>query len=691
MNKDENKIDLETLVNTFKSQIGSKGKGELVREKLNDLEQVWTGKLNDERNQEKVLINLWNRLIKVSLELENIDLALLVIARLKLTRIARVIQSILMVRANEVAVSVGLAYVAREFGLEYQPKNQFDEPKSIFSIDILLELLINQGKWSEAKSLVDGSYKGTKASLMKRRLSFRHAQHLESDESYCDALAKYEEAKVEANHAFRILSKLHLGRVIRELKDYWMTEERKLTILPVHYFETFNWQEDVRNNLEEFCLSGELGPINTVRLISTLSRSDSKRFDMIEDKIIESQANDEVHLAISPLQLRDQNHIDRKSFLKLINAKIESSLQIQLAQIACLNLKRNMNSQRVSCYLLGLNQFESYIRLNETDRLAKMELLARESVDPYTFVSNLPDVLRTRQNAKRVPNSNLSLLLLKLGLVDEALEYVQNSNEIRQNLLSECVGWFGQIVDTKVGQDWSWMDPEICETTLLKFSKASNDNLVFDQELQEEQTQATNVIKYVIFALIVFIDKLKKDEDNVQKMENDPESEFILQEKEQQTSNEWLRKLEIMFYYLAKFLKDFTFSVCNEESGQQLVKATSLLMKLSRSKMDSIKDSEIIRDSFRQLVDCIASRCLMEAQYKQAASLFSQMGNHMEACKCLMREGDIGVVIDFALITNDIAVNRITLNYLRHLNAKPEVIRDFIARTKGSSSLQRVA
>lgn len=661
------------LIESFGQKIALRGRGESVREELENLERVWVQQLNPQQIEDAQRA-LWIRLVPISIEANNVDLALLLVAKLKLVRLVNIIQSTLIPKATKLGVAVALNYVANEFGLESNlDLNDLlniepDKPRSLFDIDQLTQLHVHKARWSEALDSTDRAFDGLQADLNRRRIRFRWARFLEADDNFTAAIEQHELAQTESDHVIRLLLKQHLNRASQEIRNYCLSSSRDLSSLTIQNFKIFAERPEIREQIRSVWANRHLG-CYTSQLFPQIASIDRGEIDWLERRTYEALPD------VNTRDLITSNEIDSRTVGILMNAgsSLSEIPRSRLADLTSWYYRDPSRSMSVSKMHLVLGVPEGFTRVKSSDRWTQLEMITPHLVDHELLGIELCELLG-RHRGQQVKCRGLAFMLIRLGLADEALHEIAVllEEESGHVALSELVEWFGTTIETRIAREegWNWIDPVLSEATLLELHEI----LLRDREAEEKQ-QATDVIRYVIFALIIFLDKLNN---------NDEESE------QQTTTNlvssgksNWLQKMEIMFKYLGKILNDFGLSLGEENTNNHgIIKATSLLMKAAKSKLDAIQNSEMILNSFRQLVDRVASRCLMESRYKQAASLFSQMGNQIEACKCLMRTGDIEVVIKFAILTNDIAVNRITLNYLRHLNTSQDVIRDFMARTK---------
>lgn len=694
------------LIESFGRKVGTKGKGEFVRENLIELESNWLRLFANSStpDNESLLRDLWTQLVKLSVKLHNIDLALLLVPKLKCNRLVKAIQSTLSPKATDFGISASLILVANEFGVEYQGQidqllsiNRTNKSCRLYEYDALIKLFVDEARWLEAFELIDKVFDRPRAQLNKRRLHFKWARFLETDEYFQDCLKQHEQAQTESDHWMRLLFKSHLDVAPRYIEAYCKQLDdldTSRTSLLMDYLQVFAHSTPGFDRARAAWSSGKLDGFSSTQLFSLVARSSPNQSEWFEGQIVERLGDDKLRKLIGLADFKS-NHSDKRSLsgLTVAGACLSSALRGQIGQLACWYLSQGQQQRlKADRLLICLGQYEAYIRCsNDSERWTRLETISRQPmVDDELLASQLCECLARPQVKPGAQSSanNLGFPLLKLGLADESLSHLTSSlgNAAGRANFGEALEWFWHEIEAKVGSaepSWASMDPQISESTLAQVYA-----YLRGAEQQQAEFMATNVIKFVINCLTVYIDKLSCNSNgsnqissnlnsNPRQAQSDSDK---LAEVQQLTG---LRKLETMFNYLAKYLGDFNFSLGAGETGNQLIKATSSLMKLAKSKMDAIRDSELIRDSFRRLVESVASRCMIEARYKQAASLFSQMGNQIEACKCLMRTGDIEIVTKFASLSSDIAVNRITLNYLRHLNAKPEVIRDFIARTQG--------
>lgn len=252
---------------------------------------------------------------------------------------------------------------------------------------------------------------------------------------------------------------------------------------------------------------------------------------------------------------------------------------------------------------------------------------------------------------QEVPDRRILLTrFLKLGLLDELLQLLAQTSQSGDQDFARSLEHIEKLIENRYFNTLDAVNPTLRKTTL---------EFVLDMLKDEDDKHlTTSVITIVIFTTTIFLIKLDVSD--------------------AATVNESMPDLEVAFDFLAKYLKQLTFA-----ASDTLMRATNVLVVAIKSKLDTLADNELIRESFKTLIETVAGKCLIESRYKSAAMLYSQIEDNVSAIKALMRAGEVETVINFALLVRDINVNRIAINYLRHLRVDVKILDNFIARMKG--------
>ena len=237
---------------------------------------------------------------------------------------------------------------------------------------------------------------------------------------------------------------------------------------------------------------------------------------------------------------------------------------------------------------------------------------------------------------------------IKFGLIDEAIQVFCDDSERDDLNIISAIKHVLDLIDLRYSGSLDRIDPELQVSTIRYIRKcAINDS---------GKDLTSHLVTFVILSLTVYVWKLVASDNQLDNS---------------------IRTLETMFEEFSTFSNELNFN-----SSDVLVQATSGLVVAVKSKLDLFADSEIIRDGFKQLIETIANRCMIESRYKNAAMLYSQIEDNINAARSLMRTGEIDTVINYAILVRDITVNRITINYLKHLGVESKIVDDFIDRSR---------
>lgn len=285
---------------------------------------------------------------------------------------------------------------------------------------------------------------------------------------------------------------------------------------------------------------------------------------------------------------------------------------------------------------------------NESDEDSILRKIRQESA--HEASSAILELISDNIRYQKTPNRRILVThFLKLGLIDELLQlFLRTSHSTGKEIITS-IEYFEQLIDNKFYDTLETINPKLKLTTLELVLETLHEEL--DKDL------TINIVCVVFFATNIFLLKL------------DTSNERLL------TSS--MPSLELLFTYLAKYLKELPL-----RASDVLVRATNNLVISVKDKLDALADNATIRENFKTIVETVAEQCLIESRYKGAAMLYSQIEDNVNAIKSLMRAGDVDTVVDFALLVRDITVNRITINYLKHLKVDVKKIEDFITRSK---------
>lgn len=239
---------------------------------------------------------------------------------------------------------------------------------------------------------------------------------------------------------------------------------------------------------------------------------------------------------------------------------------------------------------------------------------------------------------------------INLGLLGEFLQNFTGDSPTDELYLDRLIRSLESAIESGSVDNCELIDPNPKEATLNEIFRI--------MKRDGAREVGIKLVTIVILIINVFLMKLNSDE----KSSADDQS---------------ISCLESIFKLLGAQLDEVILS-----ASENLIRATNNLVIAVKSKLDALVDSEIIRSSFVRIVDKVAGLCLIDARYKSAAILYSQIEDNVNAVKALMRTGEADTVMNYALLVRDITVNRITINYIKHLRLEPTVIENFIRQNK---------
>lgn len=254
---------------------------------------------------------------------------------------------------------------------------------------------------------------------------------------------------------------------------------------------------------------------------------------------------------------------------------------------------------------------------------------------------------------KRIKSSEKKRYLfhtyLQIGLCDEAMQVFALASYNSEDVdIDKGVVFLESTLSESYNDTLERIDPCIEVKTLRAIKRCQTKN----------QANSTAVITSIVLIITLSIRKLTEVVDAIS------------------DSSSHIKSLELSFSYLATYLREF-----NYNTHESLLRAIVLLTDAVKSKLEVLADNELIKDNFNFVAQSTASRFMVQGQYRNAAKLYTLIEDNLNAAKALMRVGDINVVISFALMIRDMAVNRLTLNYLKHLQVSQDVIQDFVNKT----------
>lgn len=647
---------IEQIVSKHKTGLAERDATKL-RENLKLLEDECKLELRDrEQNEAKLLRCLWLKLSVLAIRQSNIELCLLIAAKLKLFQLVSLLKSLTsQQKPTKISFAIALSYARSLF----QASEEDDPFDSITEDDIkncqpsafkeLIELHLNSNDPHQALESIETRYKFDRKCCESQRCIILHklAQHLEAEENFAGSLAKYEEAGSSASNLTRVLIKQHPQSAHHHLRNY-MFDNKSVRQFWKDYLHDSGNHEELKH-----LHSVTNDQLAMIRFRS--NRNNCKEIDEFMGSIL-TKTNFEFVIDKSHTKWNDKRKLD---LVASFGSGLEDTSRQALAELS-LHYERVGRWEISTGLLLHLEQINLLVNrvAQSSGNLSGVKLAGKYGASRLAMANDLLiDHLiekPTRVNDLTKANKSERVILFesysKLGLMDEALAAL--SSDLDDSIVLEVVEFLGKSIESQAQGSLDCIDPELSSSTLSNLKLSINNNPIL----------STNEIVIVILCTTILLRKLEN-------------SNHIYSNNTEGEHEKWVAKLEVMFQHLADFS-----STLDLVASDELVKTTSNLINALKEKLDLLSDSKVIRQSFQRLVDEMASRCMVEGKYKSAAILYSQIEDNVSAVKSLMRTGDVEDVIDFSLLVKDITVNRVTINYLKHLRVDAEIIDDFISK-----------
>lgn len=615
-------MELEKLIDAYRVALSNED-GVGLREIITQIQRKYSGNENSDKS-------LWLRLLKLGIELTNIELTKISVELLGATEVLSTLDYLSKNSNASVSLSDSLSYIIDFFKLpDYKTA-----PNATISPHLKLKTevsMTNKMNYEAHSSLLS---------------SMRQARFFELEEDYNSALEKYEESSTHTDHAVRLILKNHQTSSYTHIKQYLRRDINGQAVLA--RFATVCG--DTATALENFDLLGDQA--SKVWLTSEFFGLQAAEKLIIHEPLVKSGAFD-----LSNNNTESETRQKLRS-LAIAGSSLSCGMRRALFQLARLNHYYNQVDKACSLYLcLGQND----IMLQLSDGLARDKKLSLHLWSSFCGTTRALYTLVAGINNRSCSKSEddfgrtacdgafkMPLLYLKLGLFDEVLSAISShSTRDDSSYIPLVIETLESMIRRRDLRNLADVDPYISPQTLERVYS----EIVYDQSLN------TNVITIVMLCCTVFLMKI-----------SDTNPTALGQD---------IERLECIFEPLPKFTHELKFNA----SGS-ILKSINFLILAIKEKLSFISDSDIIRESFGGLVVAIAKRCMVEGQYKNAAMLYSSIEDNVNAVKSLMRTGEIDIVINFSLLVKDISVKRITINYLRHHGVDESVIEDFIARSK---------
>lgn len=598
----------------------------------------------NERNKDEASRCFWLLLARHAVISRNIAVANLTAIQLNLNKSIMASHSSDL-KLNEIDQQTILRYMANYLQIDderHMKQETANDRNSLMSHEQSTNKFLEKYDWTGAlESLGTGSMELWQKDQLKQLVSIMQGKYYETEENFSESIIYYEKSTTQAAHSPRVLLKHLMSSAHDVLENYCSTTTSLRQFWPDYLMACGKFSEaqkyhenqrDIVGQLNCTLLSGEL---KQDQLVSTLPTRIQQFIDnpdpsiWFEKKTVELVAS--LGSTLAPNQ-RKALH-DLSNFYSTHNNMLKScSIDLCLEDLDCFLIK-------MVCL------FEPLKTIQLTTQVGSHHHLTSRLMDYLTQQHNS----RTRHKLTQLGDQILFTAYLNLGLIDECLETFARANQKELINMELTIDFISGQINSKHNGSLEMVSPEIRATTLESVRNSLVD--------ENDKDLTTHVITVVIMSLNIFLLKLEINDT------------YVL--------NESIPKLETIFRNLCELFNELSFN-----ASDALVRASNGLVAAVKSKLDALIDSNPIREGFQQLIETTAGRCMIEGRYKSAAMLYSQIEDNVNAVKSLMRTGEVDTVINYALLVRDITVNRITINYLRHLGTDQEIIEDFIARSK---------
>lgn len=653
----------------------------ILRENLLEIEekyrQVYADNFYDsDSNNFK---QLWLRLLRMSVNKRNVHLCLIIIAKMKLVQLALLIKSTINSTKEDEEIS---SFMAFSYIIDYfkfsdvnltlaRPKIAKDPTMHL--IRKLIRFYTNRCDWSTAFDTIERIYQGQSRLKTSNNtlVYFELGKFHEIDENFEEALICYEKLETYESHLIRVMLKKHLHSFKIEMDKFCKSRGRSLELLWARFALSMSSFDDAN---DIFSRHDDFRSFVTYNFARDPNLVEKRIYELLPEKMRNFLNSD---TTLNQNCWRIKRNVD---YISSVASSLDPKTRAGFSELAvqyCF-AKHNL---KTSTSLLCLNQYEAFIGLTSkyiSNPLVKLQIACQYGT-PGELMPILFDFLNHpgEDTSRRLESSDILLqndnngaeeqlfeALLTFGLFKEALQVFSiNSMPSGERIMAKMVEHLNKlIIDKHRGsQQLLDVDPMVDGSTLEILCKSIKDT---------SQILATHVISSVILLITIYL--LKFNAKGCE--ENDLMGSQRTDDEESSLGN-----LEVMF----ENLSGLYFEQLNFSATDTLINSLKSLITAVKDKLDSIIcESDTIRRSFKHAVETTATRCMIESQYKSAAMLYSHIEDNESAIKCLMRMGEVDVVINYSLLVKNITVNRLTINYLKHLNVDSVIIEDFIAKSK---------
>lgn len=501
----------------------------------------------------------------------------------------------------------------------------------------VVDLYISCNEWNQALRVANEN--GDQE--LSRIILFKLAQQNELESDFPAAIINFEKSGTLEHNIARVLIKRHLNFAYSELQTY-CSGQKTLRKFFIEYSIECDKLSDLHLNENETQI---YDPVTQMRVI--FEKFSAEEAENIIIKPLSSGIKEFI------FDLSGDKWLNKRKLDSMMSMGMGfSSTRLQLSLLAHY-YQRSGCAKKASSVFLLLNQEEAALNLlpKNLDSNTSLRTIFNLSTKSQLSLKAIDYFLYTDKKAKSKNKSHDTKALfdscLKLGLINEALLAFAADSYKDQKMLFTAISSLENALEDKYNSGIYDINPFISNLTLR----------LLKDFLQGDQIIATHVITIIVLCLTAILHKI-----NLSSLES---------------ADLFIGKSELMFINLSEYLK-----CSNFDASSELVRATNKLITMVKGKLEALSGSDVVRKVFKQLVECTADRCMIEGQHKSAAMLYSQLEDNVSAVKALMRLGDADLVMNFSVLVRDITVNRITINYLKHLKVDPSVLEDFVARSK---------
>lgn len=599
-------MDFESIVQQFREDLSLDDEFS-IQKAIGRLEAIVTEKC---ASQEEYKQALWIYLVRVSVELQNLKLAKIILQKLNLNDLLTTLDYIEGKRSCK----------SSNFSLLISYFNFANIPESTNSL--------------KSVSIHEQNSKSIK--------TFNLSRQLELGEDYDRALEAHEQCHTHLDHCVRIILKNSMHLSYNRLKSYLQRDDNSKFLLAnlAYNFGDFEYAIDLFKSVGDLAAvarstAAMSGPQSAEACIfnGPLGRLDA--FDLSENTTVP-----ELNRTLQSLTV----------FASSISKQQRKAL-FELAAI----YHTSENLDRACSIYLSLGLVDQVLRLphKRLKRSKLFRLLWRTSDSSaralyYMVDQSTRQATNSGQHSKK--EANKPFLFLRLGMFNEVLQAICYMDSGDASIYAlDVIETLRVIIRKRDYESFINTDVRITESILRKLSAS----------LSEDRMLNTNAIIIIMLCTTLYLIKIQ----NYGTIGAD--------------LNRELSMLETIFEYLSNLIELLKFN-----ATELLTSSTNSLINAVKERLDIINDSDIIREAFKCIVDNISHECMVDGQYKSAAMLYASIDDNIKAVKSLMRTGEVDIVVNFSLLVKDIAVNRITINYLRHCGVDMSVIEDFITRCK---------